>query len=264
MDDAVDEDAPYEPQSELIWVLLIGSILSFVGTPIAYIWYASTEQDSYHARLHKPLPLVTDMFTNWPLISGTLFGVGMSMLFIGILATAISRIPNSIAFQPRTVLVQLCILSTVGVWLVLASCGTQLPQGTESDSDWLVDSVHHASTLVLMVSAIYSLHEAAWICRYFADHIGMQQKKDVEDGSVKLLLWAVSVSQICALVAVSGIVGATVSVLVATLAAAKPVPMFLWQMLAFCEIVVLGFGGVGYFLVIYAYAIIEKGAIALV
>jgi hypothetical protein len=88
---------PYTPNTDLIIFLVAGSVLTFVGTPAFYIWFAATERAKYtHKR--DPLPVVSDMFTHWPVLSSFCMGVGTALLFTGIIATAIARIPLDLRF----------------------------------------------------------------------------------------------------------------------------------------------------------------------
>lgn len=243
-------------------VLLSGSILAFVCTPIAYVCYALTEQPRYHARHRQPLPIITDMFTDWPLLSSILFGTGMTMLFAGILVIVTYDIPAVTELRSaRTILFTLSLISIFSLWPMLASSrDTSSMAGSDASS---FNNVHHVSTFFLMVSAIVSLYEAKWMCAYFAHQLVAAQEKGGREAHADPTKWlplALSAAEACFWVALAGVVGATASVLATLWAADNAARNAPWQVLACCEILVLECGGIGYFWVIYAYAILEERA----
>jgi hypothetical protein len=62
-------------------LLAAGCILTFLGTFSCYVWYSATEQNKYRGRHRAPLPLLTDMFTDWPVASSATMGAGTTLLF---------------------------------------------------------------------------------------------------------------------------------------------------------------------------------------
>lgn len=237
-----NEDAPYVPQRHLLCVLLAGSIMSFIGTPIMYVVYAATEYELYSPR-RGPLPIITDMFGDWPLLSHAVTGVGLTLLFSGLVATSIARIPLDVTFTPRTTIVEFSIIGQMSLWLLLPT-SHRFPEGTEVGA-W----IHYASTFALMGSSIYVLYQAAVVCLFFADAL--------VDERIKRYAW---VGTACVWIAVVGIAGATVTGGLAAVMGRAGAPQYLWSMMAVFELMVLGLGGVGYFFVIYAYEQIERRA----
>ncbi len=237
-----NEDAPYVPQRRLLYVLLAGSIMSFIGTPIMYVVYAATEYELYSPR-RGPLPVVTDMFGDWPLLSHAVTGIGLTLLFSGLIATSIARIPLDVKFTPRTTIVEFSVVGQLSLWLLLPT-SHRFPAGTEVGS-W----IHYASTFALMGSSIYVLYQAAVVCLFFA-YVLVDPK----------IMWYSWAGTACVWLAVVGIVGATVTGGLTAVMGRQDAPQYLWPLMAVFELVVLGFGGIGYFLVIYAYDQIEKRA----
>lgn len=259
---AAAETKPYTPQSDLLFLLILGSSLVFIGTPVIYAWYAATQSAAYSKR-RTPLPLLTDMFGDFPLLSSAIVGVGITMLFTGLIATAIARIPFSVQFHPRTKLVRYSVLVQISVWLVVPS-SSLYPAGSDA-MDW----VHNISTFVFMVSTVYMLFVALGLCTFFVQAIRDIVPEDDENDlpaleDVESLQGTATAARVCLWIAAAGVLGATISVCVIafggwgeTAEGQSKAPQYLWQILVACELAILLFCGLGYGLVIYTYAGIE-------
>ena len=161
------ENAPFVPQLYLLVMMTLGSLLAFVGTPVMYVAYAATQQELYLSR-NSPLPIITNMFCDWPMLSSAVTGVGLSLLFSGMAATAIARIPLEVKFAPRTAIIEFSILGQVALWLLIPSSMGVAPAYQDA-----VSLVHYGATFLLMASSIYALYQAANVCVYFAEVLGM-------------------------------------------------------------------------------------------
>ena len=235
-----NENAPFLLQTVLLAVMITGSLLAFVGTPILYVVYTVNQRDLYAPRRGgSPIPIVTDMLGDWPLLGSATTGLGLTLLFTGLAATAIGRIPLDIQFSPRTTIVGYSVLAQVGAWLLLPTSRW----GVDSVSSW----IHHGATLLLMGSSIYALYQVCRVCVAVADML-----------RCKWLRGRAEAAKYCVYVAVAGILGATVSGSVTAFSEQDPAAA--WTVMAVSELVVIGFGGAGYFIAIWAYAGIEYEA----
>lgn len=118
-------------------LLELGCTLTFLGTFACYILYSATEQKSYNARNRKPLPLLTDMFSDWPLASSTCMGTGSTLLF-----TAMAVILH---WQGGAQLAT-CSLTQASCWIMIC---------TSAFSEYSM--LHNASVLVFVSSSTYTL-----------------------------------------------------------------------------------------------------------
>lgn len=238
------ENAPFTPQLYLLVLMTMGSVMAFVATPCMYIAYAVTQRELYQSR-SSPLPIVTNMFCDWPLASSCVTGLGLTLLFTGMAATAVARIPLDIRFKPRTRIMELAILGQVGVWILLP---TSVP--TRGEGQEYIWWMHYGATFLLMASSVYALYQAANVCVFFSEVL---DRKDWHmQGLAKAAVYLVYV-------AVVGIVATLVSggyLAVAHSPADHPMRL----VLALGELTVLGFAGAGYFMIIYVYAGIEDAA----
>ena len=235
-----DENAPFVLQTILLVVMITGSLLAFVGTPVLYVVYTANERSLYASRRGgSPIPIVTDMLGDWPLLGSISTGLGLTLLFTGLAATAVGRIPMDIPFSPRTTIVGYAVLAQVGAWLLLPTSRW----GTGPVESW----IHHGATLLLMGSSIYALYQVCQVCVAVADMLQCKWLRERAEGA-----------KYCVYVAVAGILGATVSGGVTAFSDQDPAAA--WTVLAVSELVVIGFGGVGYFIAIWAYAGIEAEA----
>lgn len=283
---------PSTQQSELLFILTVGSLLVYGGTPILYACYAATQSDKYSHR-RTPLPLLTDMFGDWPLSSSAVVGVGITLLFTGLIATAIARIPPTLVpFHPRTKVVRYAAVTQASIWLVISS-SAHYPAG-----DDVMDWVHNISTFVFMVSTVYMLFMVLSLCNFFVKCIFSElaaRQREYGSQAATMEAWSraetlrttASWARTCLWIAAAGVLGATVCVSVIALGDWKPpdavgttgtpkttpspqqsrqyssssfAPQALWQSLVACELVILFFSGLGYGLVIYTYDGIEKAA----
>ena len=218
--------------SVLDYLIIEGSLLAFAGTPALYALYAATQRELYYAR-RGPLPIITDMFGDWPLPSSVATGLGLTYLFTGMLGR------SAAARSSASLLSRLCVMGMVAIWLVLPTSHLY-PAGNQCES-W----IHYGATLVLMYASIRALHLVACACHLRLQHPGCEE-------DFCGLLCAVG-AKVCVRLAVGGIVGSTVFGGMTALNGRGPSsPTWLWTALAASELVVLVFGGTGYFLVIYA------------
>jgi hypothetical protein len=96
-------------EAAAILLLQCACILTFVATILIYMWYASTEQHKYSVRNRKyPAPLLTDMFTDWPVLSSTSIGAGST-----ILSTSMAIL------HPE--LIWLCLIAQVSSWTMIST-----------------------------------------------------------------------------------------------------------------------------------------------
>ncbi len=258
------ERNPQSQNTELLWILISGCLLLFLGTTTSYIVYAVTATEMYQPR-RSPLPIVTDMIRDWPLLSSCFLGVGATLLFTGMLATAISRIPYDVGFKPRTMLVRLCITALGSIWIVIASSGYD--RSVSSSFDW----VHHASTFVFMASAVWALHTANHVCYFFiqaiqdrqlggqsADNNTATTTTTTIGGTIEARLGSYEIAcNVCAWTGVIAVIGGTVSAGAAALLEDQTVKGYLWQGLAVAELLLILTSGVGFSLVVYMYSEIE-------
>lgn len=258
--DASREHTPYAPQADLTFALTLGSCMCFVGFPVMYVMYAINETASYNARNRDPLPLVTDVFGDWMLASSGVAGVGFTLLFTGMFATAVARIPFDVGFKPRTNLVRSSIVATSSVWIVICSS-----RGFPSRSDQLVGWVHVVSTVAFMLSAVYTLYSAYSICSFLVDSIDLRLGRVGSSAAQPpnplrdVCRWCLAF----AILSASGILGAFVSMcIIAANGLEHASARIAWQLLAASELTCLLFGGAGYFTVIYLYVSIEAAAVA--
>jgi hypothetical protein len=257
-------ERPSTQQSELLAILILGSLLVYGGTPIIYAAYAATQYETYSHR-RTPLPLLTDMFGDWPLLSSAVVGVGITLLFTGLIATAVARIPpTQVPFHPRTKVVRYSVVTQASVWLVIPS-SEHYPAG-----DDVMDWVHNIFTFVFMVSSVYMLLVTVSLCDFFVEAIATQPGGgSTYSGKLRrTCAWA----RYSLWVAAAAVVGATVSVSIIALGdwpapsqvdadrKGSYAPQVLWQSLVACELIILFFSGAGYALVIYTYAGIEAAA----
>jgi len=170
---SVFEKDPSPPNKELLVILVLGCLMLFVGTTATYVVYAVTATSMYSSR-GPPPPIITDMIRDWPLLSSSFLGVGSSLLFAGILATAITRIPYDVGFKPRTVLARLCVAALASMWLLVASSGFDL--SVPLSLEW----IHLVATLVFMVSAVWALGTARGICYFFIQVIQLRQAQQMQ------------------------------------------------------------------------------------
>lgn len=158
--------------SDIFMVMVVGMVLSFGGTAASYIWYTASAADLYSSR-RWPLPIVTDMFGDWPLLSCVTTGLGVTLLFTALVAIAIARIPLEVGFRPRTMLVYTAITAQASVWIVIPS---SKKYGVMPNSG-IVGWIHEASTLVFIVSCVWALHTAHSICDFLVEAIAEQQEQ---------------------------------------------------------------------------------------
>lgn len=127
-----------------------------------------------------------------------------------------------------------------------------------------VSYIHYASAIGLMIASIYALHQAHWACQYFLDvaeqlHQGAMQRSTPGTSAAMML------GSACVWLGTLGIVASVVSGCVIASGrsgggeSAAP-PQWSFQLLVSGELMVLGFGGLGYFFIIYAYACVEDVA----
>lgn len=267
--------------SDIFLVMIAGVFLCFGGTAVSYIWYTASAADLYSAR-RWPLPIVTDMFGDWPLVSCATMGLGTTLLFTGLVATAIARIPFEVGFRPRTVLVYTAIAAQASVWIVIPSSknyGALVSSG-------IVGWIHEGSTLVFMVSSVWGLYTVYSICDFFVE--ALQQRNNAHQPLAPLhrratgwttpfvvhqyggnqLAWEraaalqpyVTACNICVWLAGIGVVGATITVACIAFIDDRPTESYIWQAFVVSELMILLFTGVGYVLAIYTYSEIEAVA----
>ncbi len=140
-----------QQESELLYFLIIGSFLLFAGTPILYVFYSMSEYEMYSSR-RTPLPLLTDMFGDWPWLSSVIMGLGVTILFTGLVGTAIARIPcTSALFQQRVTIVKYSVITQISTWTVVPANQQYL------DGNEVFYWVHSIAVLIFVCSAIYVL-----------------------------------------------------------------------------------------------------------
>jgi hypothetical protein len=226
----------------IVLLLLVGSVLAFIGTPVLYVAYAFTEPEKYMPR-RGPVPIITDVFGDWPVLTHAVTGAGLTLLFTGVLGAAMARIPP----EQRNTIAEFCVLAQASLWLILPT-SQRYPEGSA-----LTSGIHYGATFVLMGSSIYALYQVADVCAFYARELQMHQQG----------WWAEAAKQ-CVWVAVLGIVGATVSGGATAVMGRESNGEVhaLWTMLAVSELTVVLFGGIGYFVVIYVYYRMEEMNVA--
>lgn len=115
--DSSSAGSPIPAWHVLLIVTMIGAKLTFAGTPLLYIAYASTQDRLYMPRGRLILPIITDMLGDWPMLSYTIVGSGITMLFNSTLVVAVSRLTalgGIHIVQRRNAIVVSCILAQVG------------------------------------------------------------------------------------------------------------------------------------------------------
>lgn len=272
----------YQKESDLLSFLIIGSFLVFAGTPVLYVLYSTSEYETYSSR-RTPLPLLTDMFGDWPWLSSVVVGLGITILFTGLLGTAIAKIPRTSAlFRHRVIIVRYSVIAQISAWMVIPANQAYI-NGNE-----VFYWIHSIAAFVFVCSAIYVLFVCIQLCNFFVQTIvdialavPMQGDSCEEENSRNRWMiflengmmmrsssfWA----QMCLWVAIVALIGATVSVVVigsgdwghTTGSKLHMAPQYLWQILAVCELCILLFAGIAYALVIDTCVGIEESSCCL-
>jgi hypothetical protein len=242
-------------QSCLIqWIVIIGALLIFMAIPVLYVLYAITEKSLYSSR-RWPLPIITDMFGDWPVLSSATMGVGVNMLFTIIAGVALVHINLKELAKTQALIVGLCIAVQASIWIVIPS---SVRHGFNSTHIfWL----HNMSSLVFMTSVVWLLYVGSATYLYISGTVCKESEKGnggpsggsggFDSGCIKQASPA-CIARTCSFVALSGEVLATLSIICISIwGSTADVSQYMRQILAISELVIMGSCGVGYTLLIY-------------
>ena len=162
------------PHAVLIAITLAGTILLYGGTFTAYTWYTFTFElrDAYIEEAGAPLPAISNMFDEWPLISSCSCGIGSTLMFIGAVCIVAYRIPFHTTFYLRDQLVVLTAVAVPSVWISIASA---TDRSVPRSMGW----IHILSTALFVAAAIASIYTVYLILVSFPKRF----LKDVVAGS---------------------------------------------------------------------------------
>lgn len=118
------------------WIGKLGFVILTAGTLVSYVIFAVVRINNYG--MPGPLPVITDMFREWPLAASLTAGLGSTMLMYGVLVTENG---NKVWL----------LMSTSSLWVVVGSSNT-FGQPVLS---WLHDVV----TLFFLACTIMALKE---------------------------------------------------------------------------------------------------------
>lgn len=277
-------EAPSVPKTDLAVILVIGTILSFVLTMVFYAWYAATEYDRYSPK-RFPLPVITDMLTDWPVAASVSMGAGTTLVCTAIVAVVIARIPWDIPFGPRTTLVRTAVITQSSAWILICSSNTgSLPKE-------MVGWVHNASVVIFVAAAAYTMETVHYICRFLCDAMlvaaadpssvhashphpssrslgklssaaaaGAQGTLMTASDAIfaaRFFLWVVWISLG---VAAAAVIGANVWEVLNEYRSSHLHAQYFWQMLVGAELALISSLGIGCILLIYTYMKLEDAA----
>jgi hypothetical protein len=201
-------------------LLACGFVLVFLVTPALFLWYATTEQAIYSKR-RWPMPIISDMFGDWPMLSSASMGLGISIQFTGISWLALLAVDS---LQNATLLCRLCVAVQSSVWVVIP---TSLNHGFQDVSTFWA---HNVSTLIFIASSVWALQVCNGMVRDWSS-----------DASYRTVGLCVAVCCFCV-----GLAGISVLLISAT-------PGVAWQLLAVSEYVLFTSSALGYALLLGMY-----------
>ena len=115
----------------------IGFLLISLGTLLAYIVFAAVRMDNYGAP--GPVPVVTDMFREWPLAGSATAGIGSSLMVYGLQKN-----------HPQD----------ANLWLLVASCWLWLVIGSSiTYGNSVMGTFHDVFTFFFLLSSIMALYK---------------------------------------------------------------------------------------------------------
>jgi hypothetical protein len=263
-------EALHIPMTDLTAILISGCVLTFAATIAFYVWYAATEWESYSTR-RFPLPLITDMFTDWPVLSSASLGAGSTLLFTGVVGTSIARLPLDVAFSPRTNLVRAAVVAQASAWIVV--CSSYNGRHPQEIVIW----VHNVSVGVFIASSGITLEVAHYICRFVCETMASARVERGGHGASTPLLespWilqsaseAISAARVFMFLvwlglaaAVAAVTGSSVWESLNKEQSSHFHAQYFWQMLVAAELVIVCASGLSYSLLIYAYVKLEESA----
>lgn len=212
--------------------MLIGAVLMYAVTPTLYCAYACTQQGMFMSRVRMSLPIVTDMLGDWPFLSCSSLGLGVTLLFNATMAVAVSHSPpeEELQLHQRAGIVAVCITTQVfffsssyalpktcihlfvttslqvGVWIVIASSNVGLNPAAMM--------VHNMGAFLFMSSVVLTLHFTASAFYGFAPALGGpsdQGGKIMSASDAAALRTAYSISSVCVWLGAFGTLVATCS-----------------------------------------------------
>lgn len=136
-----------------------------------------------------PVPVISSMFEEWPLVSSCVVGMGATLMFMGIICIGVSDLaaPGGSNATLRNALVALCALCTVSIWMSMASVAdtSDLVAGGGAGR-WL----HVGATGAFVVFSIALLFVLWWILSKF----GRAGKRWYLDPCNWMLFWTIFAS----------------------------------------------------------------------
>ena len=229
---------------QLLIIPFIGSVLLFVGTPVAYSFFA-TSSNKHKAETEIKgcnLPLLSDMFAEWPLLSSSCTGVGMTLLFSGITVNSVVRMPSMMDVQVDVIdsIVWMSSVQQAVIWIVVCTSGEKGFPPT------VIGILHYAAAFVCMVVPVVILH--------YMDIIFTAIAVATIDSSLQMACWWIRCNiwiASCGVLAALAAVGRILHL-------RKDAGFSHWrQLLVVGELSILGACGMGYFTTMYCFSTIE-------
>ena len=226
----------------------------YIGTPVIYAWFAYTfkQRDLYMDLTGAPLPAISNMFEEWPLLSSFFTGLGATLMFLGAACMLVSRIPFDTAFFLRDRFVVLGSVAVSSIWLSISSAADRsLPRSMS----W----VHVGSTASFVIASLWSLYTVFQIFRHFCRQLLTRdslllmtdlrsRQKHVDD--LQSIMAAIKWIRIFfVLASISGVL----VVIAVAVQNTEETAMWVYPLLATSELATLEFCGLGCVLAVYSY-----------
>jgi hypothetical protein len=221
--------------------MVLGYTLSFLVTPILFVWYTATEQESYSIR-RGIIPMVSDMFGDWPMLSSATMGIGMGLLFSSVLlvATTLEGLDGAMLAHVNT-LVRLCIIIQASLWIVIST-------GTKNGETPIYVTVAHASAAFLFTSSCtWALLKTYTLCKSVSDYLegrGVNWSKKTLS-YVPVLFW------LCVAAIAASVLGMMASIALGSESDIKL--KYVWPFLASAELFITTLSWIGYSILMYVY-----------
>jgi hypothetical protein len=228
---------------EIAVFMILGYILTFLATLALYAWYAASEQESYNVR-RGIIPMVSDMFGDWPILSSATMGIGIGLLHVSVLlvATTLQELDKAM-LQNVKFLVILCMAVQASLW-ILISTGTK-----NGETSIHVTVVHATAAFLFTSSCTWALYEANSLCKRFHRRTRYLVNKITWNAKV------LSVVPFLCFLCLTAIAMSLLLMIIQIIAgySSDMKKMYVWPILACSELFITTLSGIGYGILMYAY-----------
>jgi hypothetical protein len=219
-------------ENDIRFFMGVGYLLVFVTTTALFIAYAATEQASYNLR-RGPIPMVSDMFGDWPIPSSATMGMGTALLYSSVLLVA-----STLQTEDVRWLVGYCIGVQASLWILIST-------GTKNGYTPIVVTLAHAlGAFLFTLFSVMVLRTTHKLCKLYS----------VVDNA-KLL----SIAPVCVNTSLVAIVLSVVFMGVSTVLSPDTKKLFVWPLLASFELFISFLTWVGFTSLMYAYYAMRAG-----